>query len=1193
MSDFPRKTQDGDRRSDRIKAGNDIVDVAHRFGVRLTHKGERMLGLCPIHNERTPSFNIWPGDQKFHCFGCGAHGDVIKLVMEVQNLDFVEAMDFLDPNGGGEYDPAKAEELRRNREVYRRRQEKVEAAVVQVHATVPQTAQPIQMRGSNRTVDLCNPQGLADPKKKLFSGLPIHALYPYCTPTGELVGYVVRSEWTGLDKDGKPKRQKVTPQIVWANWSDEVRAKAVLRKPAGWTYHAFPEPRPVYRGEKLTEALRALLESDDPTAQLPRIIVVEGEKAADAAARIWAGANIVAVSWSGGTKSLAKTDWVGYFRQCLTAAGLPDAQLADIPFTLIPDADLQGAKAMLELGLLLEEAGVQDVWIVDLPAGLEKGWDVADAEKEGLSRAEIEAMMINVLGPAAFAARVEAVVAQAQVDDIIEAEEQDLLAAAANPEAGESGELERAGVIPEHDDVEAPDMDGGPAGGEVAAEPPRNVYVRPLPNCAVDADFYDFHAMIGRLYRDPKSIGIDDINACATLKIRSGEQFENLLIALRQLEGLDVIELQKRVTILAEGMVNAARAAAGEPLHGAGGNGGPPLDPVEQAMFNHGVVIKARGFQGEIYYYYSGLTKEIVPLKRKEHRVAQDLFSLAPRDFWIEAFPPPNGSRSSFDVEKASAWLMSRAHDQGIFRADFSRGRGAWVDPSTDRTLPAAQRERLVYHFGTHLMVNGQRVELEEMVRSGNTRYLYEQGVSIEMPAIDNPLLPGFPSQEELDAVAVRFDHIQDEKERARQVLRAHIQLCKNYAGSVHWISDQLRWENKLSASLFSGWLVLAFLCGMLNWRPHAWLTGGSGSGKSWVMTRIVHPLLEKVSHFYQSTSTEAGIRQNLGIDALTVLFDEAESEDEKAKARIAQILELMRQASSESGGAIAKGGSDGKGRSFQIRSMFMLASISVGIRQQADQSRVTVLSLANPPSDKEQHERAMESFAVLREMAHGIIDEEFASRLFARVLKNAATIRKNIAVCSEAGATIFRSQRLGDQYGPMFAGCWALSSDAELTIDDAIAWMRGQDWAEHAAENIEKDEDRLLRKILSYEFRADGINGVMPYNVTIDEAISAARGLAEGGDDELPLLPADVMKRHLMRFGIKVEAEGMLISNTHDRLQQILEKTPWSSNWSRLLARLPGAGHHPQTVYFGPAIRTRAVFIPFTALGHREALAA
>ena len=78
---------------------NDIVDVVGSY-VQLKRKGRLYGGLCPFHNEKTPSFYVYPDTQSFYCFGCGAGGDVITFMKQINNLDYVEAVKMLAGRAG-------------------------------------------------------------------------------------------------------------------------------------------------------------------------------------------------------------------------------------------------------------------------------------------------------------------------------------------------------------------------------------------------------------------------------------------------------------------------------------------------------------------------------------------------------------------------------------------------------------------------------------------------------------------------------------------------------------------------------------------------------------------------------------------------------------------------------------------------------------------------------------------------------------------------------------------------------------------------------------------------------------------------------------------------------------------------------------------------------------------------------------
>ena len=77
-----------------VKAANDIVDVVSNY-VSLKRKGNNYFGLCPFHREKTPSFCVAAEKQIYHCFGCGKGGNVIRFVMNVENISFKEALEML------------------------------------------------------------------------------------------------------------------------------------------------------------------------------------------------------------------------------------------------------------------------------------------------------------------------------------------------------------------------------------------------------------------------------------------------------------------------------------------------------------------------------------------------------------------------------------------------------------------------------------------------------------------------------------------------------------------------------------------------------------------------------------------------------------------------------------------------------------------------------------------------------------------------------------------------------------------------------------------------------------------------------------------------------------------------------------------------------------------------------------------
>ena len=79
---------------------SDIVDVVGSYVALGKRSGANYFGLCPFHNERTPSFAVNPSGQFYHCFGCGKGGGVINFIMEIENLSYPDAVAFLAKRAG-------------------------------------------------------------------------------------------------------------------------------------------------------------------------------------------------------------------------------------------------------------------------------------------------------------------------------------------------------------------------------------------------------------------------------------------------------------------------------------------------------------------------------------------------------------------------------------------------------------------------------------------------------------------------------------------------------------------------------------------------------------------------------------------------------------------------------------------------------------------------------------------------------------------------------------------------------------------------------------------------------------------------------------------------------------------------------------------------------------------------------------
>lgn len=106
---------------ERIKQANPILEIAGEYGIDLKKSGKTWKGLCPFHEEKTPSFTVYPNEEKFYCSGCHAKGDIFDIIQEKEKTDFNGAIQILARRAGLEI--PKKENLQRGRKLISEKQE--------------------------------------------------------------------------------------------------------------------------------------------------------------------------------------------------------------------------------------------------------------------------------------------------------------------------------------------------------------------------------------------------------------------------------------------------------------------------------------------------------------------------------------------------------------------------------------------------------------------------------------------------------------------------------------------------------------------------------------------------------------------------------------------------------------------------------------------------------------------------------------------------------------------------------------------------------------------------------------------------------------------------------------------------------------------------------------------------------------
>ena len=492
-----------------------------------------------------------------------------------------------------------------------------------------------------------------------------------------------------------------------------------------------------------------------------------------------------------------------------------------------------------------------------------------------------------------------------------------------------------------------------------------------------------------------------------------------------------------------------------------------------------------------------------------------NLMTLAPLQWWEQMF---ERSKGGVDVDCATNWLIQVSQNKGHFRTKYVRGRGAWIDGGA-----------VVIHTGDKLIVDGR----EKTFEAHTSKFVYESGEELGI-GTSNPL-----SKSE----AAKF-----------------LDIC----GTPSWVRG-------VNSTLLAGWCVIAPVCGALPWRPHLWIVGESGTGKSTVFRGIVKRMLGQAAIGVQGNTSESGLRQTLQFDAIPVVFDEAEAEDKASQDRMAAVLALMRASSSEDGGRIIKGGQDGQAKAYDIRSCFAYASIVFQATQQSDMRRITVLE-TKKINDK------VRASALVKKLNtdFAILTDEYVSRFQARTVKLLPTILENAKVFGRAVVEVIGQQWAGDQIGILLAGAWSLHQDCAVTYEEALAFVQQQDWSEEKGLEQQTDQMRLVAKIAEQPIRIS-----VGQDRTVGELILHAANVVNYNYDAY--ITPDDSNAALKRLGISVtEREGVtmvLISNTADWVKKTLSGTPWHTNHSKLLMRIEGA--IDINSYRFAAIKSRAVGLP------------
>lgn len=490
--------------------------------------------------------------------------------------------------------------------------------------------------------------------------------------------------------------------------------------------------------------------------------------------------------------------------------------------------------------------------------------------------------------------------------------------------------------------------------------------------------------------------------------------------------------------------------------------------------------IRHLGHRDGTYFYTSSDNKEIVSVGMHTQDTLTNLMPLA---YWETLYPGKRG----VDWGRAADDLKCRGRERGIFWPENVRGLGVWQDAG-----------RVVVHLGDRLHVDG----VESGIHDVHSKFIYQL------------------------------------ERTCRGIHPRPLELTECLP--IHQLLNLGNYERPEQKYFLGGWIMAARLSGLLDWRPHLWITGESGCGKSTLLQNFVYPMLGEQRIRFTGGTTEPGMRQAIKANAVPVGFDEFEPDTPEALANVKACLQFIRQASSDSGD-IVKGSTGGSAMQYKARFCAAVSAIRTLLNSQADRTRFTLVELrkVNNPKQWQAMQDTLKAFT-----------PEYADRYFARLLHMLPVIRANMA-SFEAAFAAKHSQRLGQQYGPMMAGWAAITSDGVLPPDQVADIVDSVDLAQEGAASGDTDQHDCLQHLLSKTIN------VIVKDLRLDTTVAQALADARFGND--------VYNRELARYGLKLvqtsnAGDALFVASRNPQLAQIFRDSSWPGGWAGSLGRLPGA---------------------------------
>ncbi len=459
-----------------------------------------------------------------------------------------------------------------------------------------------------------------------------------------------------------------------------------------------------------------------------------------------------------------------------------------------------------------------------------------------------------------------------------------------------------------------------------------------------------------------------------------------------------------------------------------------------------------------------------------------NMIDLADLAFWEYHYPTRHGG---VHWDTATNDIYRAQQSVGYFDENHLRGAGFWKDG-----------KQIILNTGRNIiMPDGNPVEYKDFQTEYN--YIFSQNVKMS------------------DWTGEISTDIQGK-------------LLKNLFHVQHF-------ENILQAYVVLGWSLIAPFGGLLDWRPHIWISGSAQSGKSWIVENLISKLIGAAALYGSggaSGSTVAATRRSLGQDVRPVVYDEMEPKTMDSRRKITEIVEMARNASSNASSESRLVNKNGGVDIYRIRSPFCFASVVPFFDDRASQSRFIVCNVSGRKME-EKIERTQDY------IKRGILNDPGLYRR--RIFHQIDDVMANIEKLRSKYFIYFSDRRKADMLAPIFAIIYALDHTGRVSS----TWI--EESKKCLVNDIDaaapRDEDTLFNEIMEIQIRLNPSQ-----TKTVSEILTAEAG------------PED-NKEELERIGIKLVMgqDGIVklaIAKHSRHLRRELQNTPYANNYSSVLKR-------------------------------------